>query len=125
LIFKSPSKERPLIELFLSAYEKGDWSPDRWPEEEQDGAVEVIARKSDNTKLAIEHTHIQLFVREKEDFSRFIEYFSRIEKSPAFAVPARNLVVFIPARSLAKAPTGRGSVRTCGLDCSRTTPTCW
>ncbi|MCI0718095.1 MAG: hypothetical protein L0338_03820 [Acidobacteria bacterium] len=99
---KSVRKERPLIELFLSAYENDGWKNCAidWLEDKQDGAVEVIAKKPDGTTLALEHTLIQPFVGEKSDSERFLRAFSRIEKNPALTVPARSLDVVIPVGAL-------------------------
>ena len=95
-------KERPLIELFLSAYENDGWKGCTldWLEDKQDGAVEVLATKSDGTTLALEHTLIQPFVGEKFDSERFLRAFSRIENNPALVVPERNLDVVIPVGAL-------------------------
>src|SRR5579872_5814521 len=97
-------KERPLIRVFLSVYENERWKNAnlRWLEEEQDGAVEVLATTSGGATLALEHTLIQLFDGEKEDSSHFTEIFSRIENSPILVVPERNLVIFIPIRAVTK-----------------------
>lgn len=66
----TPGKERPLLERFLSVYENDTWADSRrdWVDEREDGAVELIAtRKGDSATLAIEHTVIQPYPREKED----------------------------------------------------------
>ena len=99
---KSARKERPLIELFLSTYENDGWKSCSldWPEDKQDGAVEVLATKSDGTTLALEHTLIQPFVREKSDSERFLRAFSRIENNPELVVPERDLDVVIPVGAL-------------------------
>lgn len=90
---KSPPRERPLILMLLSACDGGAWSsavPD-WIEERIDGAVEVIARRSDGIMLAIEHTLVQPFVNEKLDSKAFMEAFGRIDRNPAFVLPERHL----------------------------------
>ena len=99
---KSVRKERPLIKLFLSAYENDGWKSCTldWPEDKQDGAVEVLATKSDGTTLALEHTLIQPFVGEKFDSERFLRAFSRIENNPALVAPERDLDVVIPVGAL-------------------------
>jgi hypothetical protein len=101
---KSPPKERPLIEMFLSAYENDAWRNAAldWVEEKQDGAVEVVATRADGTTLALEHTLIQPFVGEKFDSERFMKAFARIEKNPALVVPERNLDVIIPVGAIPK-----------------------
>jgi hypothetical protein len=73
-----PSKPRPnekrLLTLFLSRYERGAWAdftPD-WRDETEDGAVELIAtRKSDQQRVAIEHTLIEPFVGNTRDLEHF------------------------------------------------------
>jgi hypothetical protein len=99
---KSPPKERPLIEMFLSAYEYGTWTDATldWVEEKQDGAVEVVATRADGTTLALEHTLIQPFVGEKFDSERFMRAFGRIEKNPTLVIPERNLDVIIPVGAI-------------------------
>lgn len=94
--------ERPLIRVLLSAYGNEAWKNAKlhWLEDEQDGAIDVLATKSDGATLAIEHTLIQLFSGEKEDSTRFAATFSRIERSPMLVVPERSLVVFIPIRAV-------------------------
>ena len=101
---KSPPRERPLIEMLLSAYENDAWKNAAldWVEEKQDGAVEVVATRADGTTLALEHTLIQPFVGEKFDSERFMKAFARIEKNPALVVPERNLDVIIPVGAISK-----------------------
>ncbi len=101
---KSPPKERPIIELFLSAYENDTWKTASldWVEEKQDGAVEVIATRIDSTTLALEHTLIQPFVGEKFDSEKFIKAFSRIERNPDLILPERHLNLFIPVHAIPK-----------------------
>jgi hypothetical protein len=101
---KSPPKERPLIEMFLSEYENGAWKtavPD-WIEERIDGAVEVIATRADGRSLAIEHTIVQPFAGEKADSNAFMQAFGRIEKNPDLAIPERDMTVVIPVAAIPK-----------------------
>jgi len=65
-------REHTLIELFLSAYEHNSWVHCRrdWLEMKEDGAVEVLATRSDRKTLAIEHTLIQLYFPVKIGRSR-------------------------------------------------------
>ena len=53
-----PGKEQPLLKRFISVYEKLTWAEADcdWVDEREDGAVELIARRSDGATLAIEHT---------------------------------------------------------------------
>jgi len=101
---KSPPKERPIIEMLLSAYENDTWKGSSldWVEEKQDGAVEVIATRADGKTLALEHTLIQPFVGEKFDSEAFIKAFGRIEKNPALVLPERSLDVIIPVYAIPK-----------------------
>lgn len=64
---KTEPKERLIIRMLRSACDNGTW----WQaslesmEQKQDGAVEVTASRADGTRLDLEHTLIQPFVREK------------------------------------------------------------
>jgi len=101
---KSPPKERPIIEMLLSAYENGAWvgaSLD-WVEERQDGAVEVVATNAGGKSLALEHTLIQPFVGEKFDSEVFKSAFGRIERNPTLALSGRHLDVIIPVHAIPK-----------------------
>src|SRR6266566_3766238 len=101
---KFPPRERPLIEMFLSAYENDTWKGASldWVEEKQDGAVELVATSVSGRNLALEHTLIQPFVGEKFDSEAFIKAFGRIEKNPALVLPERNLYVIIPVHAIPK-----------------------
>lgn len=104
------TREDPFIKLFLSAYEKGSWAdadttkPDAI--DRTNPAVDQIAtRKSDGKVLAIEHTIIEPFVREKEDFASFDRAdFLRIEKDESLLVPGRGIEVFVPVGTLRNEP---------------------
>ncbi len=101
-----PTKSRrddTLIKLFLSAYENGSWADAEidWLDKRIDGAVDALAtRRSDHKTLAIEHTIIEPFVSEKEDFAFFEAAFLRIEDDKSLLVPGRWIRVFIPVGSL-------------------------
>lgn len=101
---KSSPRERPIIEMLLSAHENGIWKGASldWVEQKQDGAVEVIATRTDGTSLALEHTLIQPFVGEKFDSETFMKAFGRIEKNPALVLPERILDVIIPVHAIPK-----------------------
>jgi hypothetical protein len=96
-------KENTFIERFLSAYENYSWADANvdWLDERIDGAVEALAtRKSDGRTLAIEHTIIEPFVSDKEDFAFFQAAFLGIEKDETLPVPGRWIRVFIPVGTL-------------------------
>lgn len=99
---KPRSREKRLIELFLSAYENDSWKGAHlcWVEEWQDAAVEVVATRSDGKTLAIEHTIIEPFVGDKEDFAFFAPMFLPIEKDESLLVPNLWIRVFVPVGTL-------------------------
>ena len=91
-------RENTFIERFLSAYENHSWADAeiRWLDQETDSAVEALAtRKSDRETLAIEHTIIEPFVKEKEDFAFFEAAFLKIEQDTTLLVPGRWVQVFV------------------------------
>lgn len=109
------TREDPFIKLFLSAYEKGTWAdavcakPDVIDRTKP--AVDQLAtRRSDGKTLAIEHTIIEPFSQEKEDFASFEEArFLGIERDKALPVPGVWIEVFVPvgaARKQSKAVRG-------------------
>jgi hypothetical protein len=105
------TREDPFIKLFLSAYEKGSWAdatlvkPDSI--DRTNPAVDQIAtRRSDSKTLAIEHTIIEPFVGDKEDFAFFQAALLGIEKDESLAVPGRSIQVFIPIGTLRNQPQG-------------------
>jgi hypothetical protein len=99
-----PRREDVFIETFLSAYEDLSWAncEKDWVDRHTDGGVEILAtRKSDGRKLAIEHTVVEPFVGEIEDYRVFFEpSFLRLEADKALIVPGRWIRVFVPARTL-------------------------
>jgi hypothetical protein len=91
------------VERFLSAYEGYSWADSKvdWLDERLDGAVEALAtRKSDSKTLAIEHTIIEPFIGDKEDFAFFERAFLPIEEDETLLVPNRWIRVFIPSGTL-------------------------
>ena len=110
------TREDPFLKLFLSAYEDGSWSdadmtkPDAL--DRQKPAVDMLAtRKSDRKALAIEHTIVEPFVGEKEDFASFGPAFLAIEQDPSLIVKGRWLQVFVPVRALRKqSPAARDAI---------------
>lgn len=110
------TREDPFIKLFLSAYENGSWAvgdltkPDAI--DRTNPAVDQFAtRKSDGRTLAVEHTIIEAFVGDKEDFAFFDAAFSGIEKDASLAVPGRWIDVFVPVGTLRNQPKmARGGI---------------
>src|ERR1700722_5412903 len=103
------TREDPFIKLFLSAYEDGSWAnadmtkPDAI--ERKNPAVDQLAtRKSDGRTVAVEHTIIEPFVGDKEDFAAFEAAFLAIEQDTTLVVPGRWLEVFVPVGALRKQP---------------------
>lgn len=98
-----PRREDTFIELFLSAYENFSWADAHkdWMDRRLDKAVEMLAtRRSDGEELAIEHTLVEPFVSDKEDYAFFEPSFLKIEDDEALVVPDRWIQVFIPVGTL-------------------------
>lgn len=101
-----PSRENILIERFLSGYDDGSWvdatltKPDAI--DRVNPAIDRLAtRKSDGKTLAIEHTIIQPFVGDKQDFASFSRAgFLSIENDESLRVPRRFIQVFVPVGAL-------------------------
>lgn len=98
-----PGKEQSLLKRFISVYEGGTWTAANcdWVDERKDGAVELVAtRKSDGATLAIEHTLIQPYPREKEDFTRFKSAFLCGRRDRSLEIPETVLYVDVPGGTL-------------------------
>jgi hypothetical protein len=97
-----PGKEQPLLNAFISVYENDKWAgADRdWVDEHEDGAVDVVARRSDEATLAIEHTLIQPYPHEREDFARFARAFLGGDRDRSLEIPETLLRVDVPAGTL-------------------------
>lgn len=68
-------------------------------------AVDQIAtRRSDGKTLAIEHTIIEPFVGDKEDYAFFQSAFLGIEKDESLLVPGLWIQVFVPVGTLRNQP---------------------
>lgn len=96
-------KERPLLERFISVYQNDTWAEADldWVDEREDGAVELLAtRGSDGATLAIEHTLIQPYPREKEDFARFQRVFLHSGRDVSLEIPEAVLYVNVPGGTL-------------------------
>ena len=101
------TREDPFIRLFLSAYDDGSWAdvdmskPDAV--DRRNPAVDMLAtRKADGKTLAVEHTIIEPFVGDKEDFAAFGPAFLAIEQDQSLLMPGRWLEVFVPVGALRK-----------------------
>ena len=98
-----PRREDTFIERLLSAYENESWADAEidWLDKRIDGAVDALAtRRSDLKTLAIEHTIIEPFVNEKEDFAFLEAAFLGIEDDKSLLVPGRWIQVFVPVGTL-------------------------
>ena len=95
-------REHTLIDLFLSCYGNDSWANCEldWLEKRKDGAVEVLATRSDGKTLAIEHTLIQPFARDKEDFAYFRKSFLPIEDDKSLIIPGRIIYIDVPIGAL-------------------------
>lgn len=96
-------RENVIVARFLSAYDSRSWADADvcWLDEILDGAVEAVAtRKSDRQTLAIEHTIVEPFLNDKEDFAFFKDAFLKIEEDESLAVEGRWIQVFIPVGTL-------------------------
>src|SRR5438270_12189261 len=92
-------REDLFVKQFLSAYEDRSWADAdvEWLDKTHDSAVEARAtRKSDGRTLAIEHTIIEPFEKDKEDFVQFKAAFLQIEEDESLLVPGRWIQVFVP-----------------------------
>src|SRR5688572_19830568 len=94
-------RERDIIELFLNGYEGGAWATATrdWVEERFDNSVEVVAIRGDGTSVAIEHTLVEIFVGDREDFERF-KAFLRVEQDPALGIAERYISIDVPKHTL-------------------------
>ena len=99
------TRDDDFIRLFLSAYEDGSWAsaeftkPDRI--DRRNPAVDQRAtRRSDRKTVAIEHTIIEPFVSDKQDFAFFEAAFLGIENDKSLLVPGRWIQVFVPVGTL-------------------------
>ena len=99
--------ENTFISLLPSAYENYSWADAKidWLDTRMDNAVEVlVTRTSDGKTLAIEHTIIEPFVSDKEDFAFFAAAFLGIENDKSLLVPGRWIQVFVPVGALQNQP---------------------
>src|SRR3569832_2927203 len=96
------SRDDQFIRVFLTGDENGTWAdavcvkPDAI-DRTKPAVDQLASRKSDGKTLAIEHTIIEPFAQEKEDFASFEESgFLSIEKDGALPVPGIWIEVFVP-----------------------------
>lgn len=96
-------REDAIIEQFVTAYEGSSWKNSQicWPDREKDGSVDALATRSDGRTLAIEHTLIESFVGERQDFEGF-KKFQCIEDDPGLRQVDRIVYINIPRNALPK-----------------------
>jgi hypothetical protein len=95
----SPGRnEEVFIRLFVSAYENFSWSGSQidFPDQEKDGAIDGLIKRADGKTMAIEHTLIQPFVDDREDFAAFKKVFPSIEDDQSLAVADTEIIVYVP-----------------------------
>jgi hypothetical protein len=96
-------RENTFIERFLSTYEGRSWCDATvdWMDTRVDGGVEALAiRREDAKSLAIEHTIVEPFLKDKEDFALFSKAFLRIEADTSLAVENLWIRLFVPVGTL-------------------------
>ena len=115
-----PGKEQPLLKRFISVYEKSTWAEAHcdWIDEREDGTVDLIATRSNGATLAIEHTLIQPYPHEKEDFVRFDHAFLRGSRDRSLEIPETVLYVNVPDGTL-QLGNDWGTIAEAVLDCIR------
>lgn len=103
------SGEDDFIKSFLSAHESGTWADAKFTKpdaiDRTNPAVDQLAtRKCDGKTLAVEHTIIELFVGDKEDFAFLETAFFGIENDKSLLVPGRWIQVLVPVGTLRNQP---------------------
>ncbi len=90
--------EQDLIRLFVSAYENFAWAGSEIIrlDEQEDGAIEALVKRTDGQTMAIEHTLIEPFVGDKRDYAMFEQAFLKIEDDKSLAVPDTGITVYVP-----------------------------
>jgi hypothetical protein len=107
-------RDSKLIALFLSAYEDGSWAGDlairERPESQVDRGVDTLAtRKSDGFTLAIEHTLIEPFPGEKQDYyQHFKPLQDQLRADDTLRVPGFAVHVELPPGALPHGSDWRG-----------------
>lgn len=99
----SPS-DRPdqvFVKLFVSAYENFAWKNSQicWLDKHLDGAVEALVTRPDGETMAIEHTLIEPFVGNKDDFAAFEKSLEAL-RDQSLAVQNAGIEVYIPAGTM-------------------------
>jgi len=83
-----------LVKLFLSQYKDADgnsYALETRPDviERNKPAIEAIAAAKNGLRLAIEHTYIQPFERQRSDDRPFLAVFEQLRTDSSFTVPNR------------------------------------
>lgn len=107
---KSAKWDWELITLLLSVYDGGSWAEglstrDR-PESQVDRGIDaLVTRTSDGLTLAIEHTRIEPFVGERDDYYKcFKELQEQLWADGSLRVPGFALYLDMPVRALPRGP---------------------
>jgi hypothetical protein len=95
---KPGKDEQIFIRLFVSAYENFAWANSKIDalDEEIDSAIDALITRADGQTMAIEHTLIEPFVGDKDDYAMFEQAFLRIEDDKSLAVPDTGTTIYIP-----------------------------
>jgi hypothetical protein len=109
---KSPGSERDdieLVKMFLSKYKDEDgnsYTLESRPDttERKEKAIEAIAVAKNGRRLAIEHTLIQPFEKQREDDIPFLAVFEQLRADASLRVPNRLIDVLVPAFAVIKGP---------------------
>ena len=82
----------------MSAYENFAWAGSEIIrlDEQEDGAIEALVKRTDGQTMAIEHTLIEPFVGDKRDYAMFEQAFLKIEDDKSLAVPDTGITVYVP-----------------------------
>jgi hypothetical protein len=103
-----------LIDQFLSVYDSGSWAvglSDRDKVESRiDGAVELLAtRKRDGRTLAIEHTLVEPFVGERDDYHKHFKFLQqKLRADDSLRVPGFTLYLDMPVGALPRKSNWQG-----------------
>ncbi len=94
--------DRRLVDLFLSCYESRSWSTScrEYPEQRQPNSVEAITTRSDGYRLAIEHTRVEPFAKDRFLLDLFNKWLTPLEQEFETALHGKIVFVWFPAHLL-------------------------